>query len=290
MSNIDIVVISQEDFHAQRSSTDAISTPSAILASILDHDCFNEQKCIEVYNSQFKQKTFIRANTTHNTRSIHNQQSQRGYRTTRTFQGDKTEKEIMACLNILNKSNKHIVYKKVARIFQLNGEPGNLIRFVLEKAVSNTPYMYLIMDIIDNLPCIPQTICVEVKKTFSDEFVNNIVCRFSELASIDYDHVDGFCVFNKLKTLILNTHNGVLYMHTVEQSEYFHIITSLFDQFKQKHIIDLIVTLICILIDTLNNQVMVNKFKELCNKPEFIDSCSTKTRFTLERFKEAVVF
>jgi len=289
MSTVDIVVISPEVFYTRRSSTYAISEPiHEVVKSIFSCECFNEQKCIEIYNSQYKQKTFVRNTHTHT-------QSPRTYNTnhirspkTRKLLGDKTEKEIMACLNVLNKSNRHIVQPKVARIFQLHTDPRKLIRFVLEKAVSNTPYMYMYMDIISNLPptsSVPQSMCAEVKKEFSDEFVENIKTKFSELSATDYNDVDGFCVFNKLKLLILNSHNGIIYMETVDLVEYFKTVTALFDTFKQKHIIDVIVTMTCILIDKSNNKTMLSQFKEMCNRQDFIDSCCTKTLFTLERFK-----
>jgi hypothetical protein len=277
MSNVDIVVISHDFFRTQRSSTNTIS--SHILQSIIECDCFNEQKSIELYNSQFKNKT----TTHHSTKSYHKSNPN-----AKKLNGNKTEKEIMACLNILNQSNKQIVHHKLSKILQLNSEPINLIRFILEKAVANTPYMYLYIDIINNIQSVPKNICIDVQKTFSEKFVRSLRETLTELASIDYDDVDGFCAFNKLKMRILNTHNGILYMKTVNQNDYFDMITSLFDLHNQKHIIDVIVTMSCTMIDTVKNKVMLDQFMDLCNRDGFVNSCNTKTRFTLERFKPKV--
>ena len=272
MSQDDVLVILPEEFYK-------LCTPcckvNPLVKNILEKECFDDKKAVEIYNQQFKSRA-PQVKKTHHFQK--REPINKGI--------CKTEREIMGCLNILNTSNRIRVSQRMANVLKFASDTDNILNLILQKAIMNTPYMYLYIDVMDeiaeNTP--------KVKSLFIDNYVNSFDGLISAISGVNYE--EDFCTFNKLKKNIINNHLCLVYVKQHDDEfllKYFNILIQCFKVYDQMYIRDMLVYMVQSLVGKRKNGLMAQLFVDMCLEKTFYNSCNTKTKFAMDDFMQGVL-
>ena len=207
----------------------------------------------------------------------------------------KCKKEFISYLNKLTDVNKEIIYNKIQNfISQVNKEIFNslfdvLINFI--KSSNNNIYidvLYLFDDdyinenitkfyinYINNKEWLPKDILIEYKLIF-DEDKYDTYCEYVKTKKITLSMIKALCVILK-KISKLNIIEDII-------TNIFQDLDNYLSQFNYKHIIELLLDELTIIIDFIPKQIYINKIININN--ENLD-ISTKFKITniIDKYK-----
>lgn len=262
-----IIILEPEEFFSRKEL--APIEIFNVIKSIIESECFDEQKALARYNTFFKQ---------------HNQSQFKPYHLgtkQRTYSsGDKIKRELVACINIINNSNKTKILGKLSRLLQRSENKIDCLLFIINNACNNDLYMKPLLEVLYTCSEDERNLA---KNIFYEKFMTNFFKVLDDIQLIDYECNEGFCAFMKMKTRLLNEHKCIMSLD-YEESYIVSYFERLLDSFKydKRHMIDMIVNMIISLVE--KNNWYAKLFIAKCNDIDLYNICNQKTKFTLESF------